>query len=152
MTTPSPSPSNPSQAINSAERTTTPTMNTDYTKTVNVKKVHFDGTEESFFLWTTQVLGSAETYNCAQALLVTITAPPASAVLSDEDPDEHKLLQGRRANSTAMVFLRIFLTDDISVDQIYTSRTPELPQGSAIRVWLNLLRWFIQSAQRICMN
>jgi hypothetical protein len=73
-------------------------MNTDYNKTVNVKKVPFDGTEASFCLWTTQLLGFAEAYNCDQALLGTITVPPASAVLSDADPVEHKLLQGRKAN------------------------------------------------------
>jgi len=117
-------------------------MNTDYTKTVNVKKDPFDGTEASFYLWTTQILGFAETYNCAQALLGTITVPPASDVLSDSIPAAHKLLQGRRANSTAMVLLRISLTDDISVDQIYTSRTPELPQGSARKLWLNLHKMF----------
>jgi hypothetical protein len=98
-----------------------PTMNTYYTKTVNVKKVPFDGTEASFYLWTTQILGFAETYNCAQAHMGTITVPPASAVLSDADPDEHKLLQGRRANSTAMVLLHMFPKDEINVDQIYTS-------------------------------
>jgi hypothetical protein len=32
-----------------------PTMNTDYTKTVNVNKVPFDGTGASFYLWTTQI-------------------------------------------------------------------------------------------------
>jgi hypothetical protein len=142
MTTPPLSPSNSSQANNNAVPTTTPSMNTDYTKTVNVKMVPFDGTEASFYLWTTQVLGFAETYNCAQALLGTITVPPASSVLSDADPNEHKLLQGSRANSTEMVLLRISLTDDISVDQIYTSRTPELPQGSARKVWLNLHKMF----------
>jgi hypothetical protein len=150
MTTPPPIPSNSSQANNIAAPTITPTitptivptMNIDYTKTVNVKKVPFDGTEASFFLWTTQVLGFAETYSCAQALLGTITVPPASAVLSDADPDAHKLLQGRRANSTAMDLLRISLTDDIRVDQIYTSRIPELPQGSARKVWLNLHKMF----------
>jgi hypothetical protein len=56
------SPSTPSQVNNNVASTTTPTMNTDYTKTVNVKKVPFDGTEASFYLWTTQVLGFAETY------------------------------------------------------------------------------------------
>jgi hypothetical protein len=44
--------------------------------------------------------------------------------------------------STAMVLLRISLTDDIRVDQIYTRRTPELPQGSARKVWLNLHKMF----------
>jgi hypothetical protein len=109
MTTPPPSPSTStaSQGKKNAAPSTTPTMNTDYAKTVNVKKVPFDGTEASFYLWTTHVLGFADTYNCAQALLGTITVPPASAVLSDADPDEHKLLQGRRANSTAMVLLRV---------------------------------------------
>jgi hypothetical protein len=74
--------------------------------------------------------------------LGTITVPPASAVCIDPDPDEHKLLQGRRANSTAMVLLCISLTDEISVDQSYTSRTPELLQGSARRDWLNLHKMF----------
>jgi hypothetical protein len=85
MTTPSPSPSNSSHANNNAAPTITRTIKTDYTKTVNVKKVPFEGTEASFYLWTTQVLGYAETYNCAQALYGTITVPPHSAVLSDAD-------------------------------------------------------------------
>jgi hypothetical protein len=104
----------------------TPTVNTDYTKAVNVKKVPFDGTEAAIYLSTTQLLGFSETYNCTQAHLGTITFLAASAVLSDADPYEHKLFQGRRASSTAMVLLRISLTDDIIVDQIYTSRTPEV--------------------------
>jgi hypothetical protein len=45
MTTPLPSPSNTSQANKNMASTITPTMNKDYTKTVNVKKVPFDGTE-----------------------------------------------------------------------------------------------------------
>jgi hypothetical protein len=142
MTTPPPSPSTASVLPQNPAPTIPPTMNSDYTKTVNDKKLPFDGTEASFYLWTTQMLGFAETYNCAQALLGTITVPPASSVLSDADPDEHKLLQGRQANSTAMDLLRISLTDDISVDQIYTIRTPELPQGSARKVWINLHKMF----------
>jgi hypothetical protein len=63
-------------------------MNTDYNETVNVKYDPFDGTEASFYLWTTQILGLAETYSCEQALLGTITVPPASAALSEAEPDE----------------------------------------------------------------
>jgi hypothetical protein len=118
-----------------------PSMNNDYTKTVNVKMVPFDGTEASFYLWTTQIWGFAEAYNCAQALLGTIEVPPALAILSDADPDEHKLIMGRIANSTAMVLLHISLTDDISFDQIYTSKIPELPSG-ARKTWLNLHKMF----------
>jgi hypothetical protein len=103
-------------------------MNTDCNKTVNIKKDPFDGSEASFYGWTTQILGFAETNNCAQPLLVTITVPPASVVLSDADPDENKLLQCRRATGIAMVLLRLSLTDGIIVDQIYISSTPELPQ------------------------
>jgi hypothetical protein len=55
---------NTSNANNNAAPTpTTPTMNTDYTKTVNVKKVPFDVAEASFYLWTTQILGFAESNN-----------------------------------------------------------------------------------------
>jgi hypothetical protein len=131
-----------SQANINVASTPRPTMNTDYTKTVNVKKVPLDGTEASFYLWTIQLLGFAVTYNCAQALLGTIAVPPDSDVLSDAIPDAHNLLQGRRANSTAMVLLRISLTDDLIVDQIYTSSTPELPQGSARKLWVNLHKMF----------
>jgi hypothetical protein len=160
MTTPPPNSSNTSSTNKSTAcnneaptpTTTTPTMNTDYTKTVNVKKVPFDSTEASFYLWTTQMLSFAETYNCAQALLGTINVPPASALLSDADPDEHKLLHGRRANSAAMALLRITLTYDISVDQIYTSRTPDLPQGSARKVWLNLHKMFYPVSTEKCMK
>jgi hypothetical protein len=133
---------NPNAHNNAAPTPTAPTMNKDYTKTVNVKKVPFDGFQDSFYLWTTQIVGFAETYNCAQALLGTITVPPASAVLSNADPDKHKLLQGRRANSTAMVFLCISLTDYISVDPIYTCKTQELPSGFANIAWLNLHKMF----------
>jgi hypothetical protein len=117
-------------------------MNKDYNKTVNVKTVPFYGPEASFYLRTTQILDFAETYNCAQTLLVTITVPPASAVISDADPDEHKLLQGRRANSKAMVLLHISLTADISVEQFHTMIAPDLPQGSASKFWLNLHKMF----------
>jgi hypothetical protein len=123
-------------------------MNTDYTKSVNVKKVPFDGTEASFYLWTTQILGFAETYNCEQAFLRRIKGPPASAILSDADPDEKNLLIGRRANSTAMVLLHISLTDDISGDQKYTSRTPELPFGCARKFWLDLHKMCLPSQHR----
>jgi hypothetical protein len=109
---------------------------------LNVKKVPFDGTEASFYLYTTQILGFAETYNCAQALLGTINVPTSSAVLIDNNPDEKKFLMGRQANSTAMVLLSISITGDVSVDQIYTSRTPELPSGIARKAWLNLHKMF----------
>jgi hypothetical protein len=87
-------------------------------------------------------LGFAETYNCAQVLLGSIKAPPASAVLSDADPDELKLLMERRANSTAVVLLRISLTKEISVGQLYICKTPERPSGSARKAWLNLHKMF----------
>jgi hypothetical protein len=45
---------------NAAPKPTTPTMNTDYTKTVNVKKVPFDATEA---------------YNCAHALWEPLLLP-----------------------------------------------------------------------------
>jgi hypothetical protein len=76
-----------------APTTTTNNINTDYTKTVNVKKVPFDETEASFYPWTLHILGFTETYDCAQALLGTFEVPPA--VLSDADPDENYLLMGR---------------------------------------------------------
>jgi hypothetical protein len=104
-------------------------MNAYYTISVNVKKVHFNGSEASFYLWTTQNLGFSETCTCEQALLATISVSPFSAVLSETDPAEKELLVGRQASTTATVLKRIYLTDDKSVDQTYTSRSPELLSG-----------------------
>jgi hypothetical protein len=52
-----------------------------------VKKVPVDGTQENFYLWTTQLLGFAETYNCEQALLGTLTVPASTDVLDPTDAD-----------------------------------------------------------------
>jgi hypothetical protein len=87
-------------------------------------------------------LGSAETYICEQALLGTISVPTSSAALSDADPADKKLIMGRNANSTAMVLLRISLTDGIRVDQIYTSRRPKLTWVCGKKDWLNLNKMF----------
>jgi hypothetical protein len=51
-----------------------------YTLSINVKKVPFEGTEASFYLWTTQILGFAESYACEQATLGNIAVPPSSTV------------------------------------------------------------------------
>jgi hypothetical protein len=80
----------------------------DYAK--GVKKVPFDGTQENFYPWTTQLLGFAETYNCKQALLGTLTVPASTDVVDPTDADEKKLFLARRANITAMCLLRISLT------------------------------------------
>jgi hypothetical protein len=56
MSTAPPSPSNTSNANRNVAPTLMPTLNTDYAKKVNVKKVPFDGTEASFYLRTHKFL------------------------------------------------------------------------------------------------
>jgi hypothetical protein len=114
-------------------------MNTDYTKSVNVKKVPFDGTEASFFFWTTQIVGFAETYNCEQALMGSITVPPSSAGFCDTEPAEKKLLMGRNANSTAMVILH---NPSQMTVQFFTFRAPVLRLCCTRKAWLDLHMMF----------
>jgi hypothetical protein len=114
----------------------------DYAK--GVKKVPFDGTQENFYLWTTQLLGFAETYNCEQALFGTLTVPASTDVLDLTNADEKKLLLARRANSTAMCLLRISLTDKISQSALYNSKTKELFLGCAKKAWTNLYTLYYQ--------
>jgi hypothetical protein len=105
----------------------------DYAK--GVKKVLFEGTHENFYLWTTQLLGFAETYNCEQALLGTLKVPASTDILdSTKDADKVKLA-ARSANSTAMCLLRISLTDKVSQSARYNSK---FPLGSASKAWKNL--------------
>jgi hypothetical protein len=44
-------------------------MDTGYKINVNEMKGPFDGSKESFSLWTTQILDFGDTYNCEQAIL-----------------------------------------------------------------------------------
>jgi hypothetical protein len=110
----------PQALPNQAIPTQVPIM-ADYAK--GLKKVPFDGTQESFYLWTTQLLGFAETYNCEQALLGTLKVPASTDVLDPTKADEKELLVARSANSTAMCLLRISLTDKISLSALYNSKT-----------------------------
>jgi hypothetical protein len=65
----------------------------DYAK--GVKKVPLDGTHENFYLWTTQLLGFAETYNCEQALLGQLKVPASTRVIDPtKDADKKRWLQG----------------------------------------------------------
>jgi hypothetical protein len=81
----------------------------DYAK--GVKKVPFDGTKGNFYLWTTQLLGFADTYGCDQALLGNLIVPAASIDLDPTTAAHKKILAARKANSSAMCLLRISLTD-----------------------------------------
>jgi hypothetical protein len=72
-------------------------------------------------LWTTQLLGFAEKYNCGQALLGALKVPESTEKLdSTKDPDKDELA-ARSANSTAMCLLRISLTDKVSQSALYNS-------------------------------
>jgi hypothetical protein len=56
---PTSSTTGPAPCSNHKPNTAAPTtkMNTDYTKSVNVKMAPFDGAKASFYLWTTYILG-----------------------------------------------------------------------------------------------
>jgi hypothetical protein len=113
----------------------------DYVK--GVKKVPFDSTKENFYLWTTQLLGFAETHSFDQDLLGNLTVPPIQLLnLGANNPLDKILLNARKANSTAMCLLRISLTDKISQRALYKSNTTDLPGGSAQKAWKNLHKLF----------
>jgi hypothetical protein len=110
----------------------------DYAK--GVKKVPFDGTHAKFYLWTTQVIGFAETYNCEQALLGTLKVPASPHKLDATKDADKEMLAARRANSTAMCLLRISLTDKVSQSSLYNSKTSALPLGSDAKAWKNFYK------------
>jgi hypothetical protein len=101
-----------------------------------VKKVLFDGTHENFYLWTTELLGLAETYIFEQALIGTLTVPASNDVLDPTQDADKILLAARRANSTAMCLLRISLMYKVSQSALYNSKTPNSPLGSAAKAWI----------------
>jgi hypothetical protein len=112
----------------------------DYAK--GVKKVPIDGTKEYIYLWTTQLLGSAATYNCKQAILATVTLPKATDVLDDTKDADKILLLARKRNDTAMCLFNLPLTDKVSQMAPYKCITTELPDGDAARVWKNMFNVF----------
>jgi hypothetical protein len=84
----------------------------DYAK--GVKKVTFDGTKDHFYLWNTQLFGSAATYNYKQAVFVLVSIPKATDVLDETKDADKKLLLARKMNDTAMFLLILSLTDKVS--------------------------------------
>jgi hypothetical protein len=100
-----------------------------------VKKVPFDGTKEIFFLWTTQLLGSAATYNCKQAILGTVTIPKATDVLVETQDADKKLLLARKMKDTAMCLFKLSLTGKVCQMGLYNGITTELPDGDAAKYW-----------------
>jgi hypothetical protein len=113
---------------------------TDYAK--GVKKVPFDGTKENFYLWTTQLLGSATTYDCKQAILGTATIPKVTDVLDETQDADKKLLPARKMNDTAMCLFNLSLTNKVSQMALYNDIIPELPDGDAAKVWKNMFTLF----------
>jgi hypothetical protein len=83
----------------------------------------FDGCKENFYLWTTQLLGSATTYNCYQAILGTVTIPKATDVLDETQDADKKLLLARKMNDTAMCLLNVSFTDKVSQMALYKGIT-----------------------------
>jgi hypothetical protein len=75
-------------------------------------------------------------------LLGKLVVPAASMALDSTTAAHKKLLDARKADSTAMCLLRILLTDKISQSALYNSNTTELPGGSAEKAWDNLHKLF----------
>jgi hypothetical protein len=103
----------------------------DYAK--GVKKVPFDGTKK-VFLWTTQLLGSAKTYNCKQAILGNVTLPKATDVLDETQDAGNRLLLARKMNDIAMCLFNLSLTDKVSQIALNNGITTELPYRDAAKV------------------
>jgi hypothetical protein len=112
----------------------------DYAK--GAKKVPFDGTKENFYLWTTQLFGSAATYNCKQEILGTVTIPKSTDVLDETQDADKQLLLAKTMNDTAMCLFSLSLTDKVSKMALYNGITTEIPDGDAAKVWQNLFKLF----------
>jgi hypothetical protein len=107
-----------------------------------VMKVPFDGTKENYYLWTTQLLGSATTYNCMQAILGTVTIPKATDVFDETQVADKKFLLARKMNDTAMCHFNLSLTDKVSQMALNNGITTEIPDGDADKVWQRLFKLF----------
>jgi hypothetical protein len=97
---------------------------------------------KKFLLWTTQLLGSAATYNCKQAILGIVNFPKATDVLDETQDADKKLLRARKMNDTAMWLFNLSFTDKVSQMALYNAITTELPDGDAAKVWQNLFKLF----------
>jgi hypothetical protein len=85
-----------------------------------VKKVPFDGTKENFYLWTPQLLGSAETSICQQAIILeSIVVPKEADDLYETLDTDKNLLLTRKMNSTAMCLISLSVTDKVSQLALY---------------------------------
>jgi hypothetical protein len=104
----------------------------DYAK--EVKKVPFDGTKESFYLWTTQLIGAAKTYHRNHAILGTVVMPQSIDILDETQDAENRFLLAKKMNDTAMFLFNLSLTDKASPMTLYNCITTELPDVAASKV------------------
>jgi hypothetical protein len=100
----------------------------------------FDGTKATFYLWATQLLGSAATENFKRAILGSVIIPQATEVLDETKDADKILLLSRKMNDTPMCLFNLSLTDKISQMALYKGITTEIPDGDAAKVWKNLFK------------
>jgi hypothetical protein len=95
-----------------------------------LKKVTLDG-KSNFFIWTTQLLGSADSYSCQQ---VVIVVPKESDVLYETKDANKKFLLARKMNSPVMILLCLSMTENFSKLALCNGRTTYPPSGDAAKV------------------
>jgi hypothetical protein len=104
----------------------------------SVKVIPFTGKRDEFFLWSVRFLSYCEVQGCKKVLLGLEIPPNSSARIDETIPAGVEQMRIRKANSTAMTLLNLSLTDMVSVNAVYNSKTPGLPDGNAAIAWHNL--------------
>ena len=97
----------------------------------SVKVIPFTGKRDEFFLWSIRFLSYCSVQGCKDVLLGVDIPPNASVNIDETTVAGKEDLRKRKANSTAMTLLNLSLTDMVSVNAVYNSRTPGQPDGNA---------------------
>jgi hypothetical protein len=101
----------------------------------------FDGKREKFAQWSFTFLSFCMIAGCKDVLtLDTIITPAEATVLDPANAAHADTIRRRKANSTAYALLTITVTGATGFQAVRNGVTPTLPNGSARRAWVNLLR------------
>ena len=103
------------------------------------RNVPFDGKTSSYTIWSKKFLSLCAIKGCDKVLTKDFPNMPSETATLDPTNDA-ELIELRKKNKLAYSMSLLSQNDVVSLDQITSGVTADLPSGSARKAWQNLER------------
>ena len=113
-------------------------MSEEENKDTVTKILLFKGEVEEFRMWNRNFLVTRQWYGYMKILLGTEAVPSDGIALDEDDEDDKRLLEARKANERAYSDLLLSMGEEICFGIVDESISNELPNGDAKKAWAAL--------------